>query len=120
MSQETHPEAVNGGDSPDEKISISMLSAILPTLTSTSFSPIASHHEVPPSQLEQDQTSQGPSGPANCNDSSGPFFNMYIRMTEGEDNKMSQRWQKDADGILIFVSPYYALHTKIQWPTCIL
>jgi hypothetical protein len=27
-------------------------------------------------------------------------------MTEGEDEKMSNRWQKDADGILIFVSPY--------------
>jgi hypothetical protein len=27
-------------------------------------------------------------------------------MTEGEDEKMGHRWQKDADGILIFVSPY--------------
>ena len=26
-------------------------------------------------------------------------------MTEGEDEKMAHRWQKDADGILIFVSP---------------
>jgi hypothetical protein len=31
---------------------------------------------------------------------------MYIKMTEGEDEKMTHRWQKDADGILIFVSPY--------------
>jgi hypothetical protein len=27
-------------------------------------------------------------------------------MTEGEDEKMAHRWQKDADGILIFVSPH--------------
>jgi hypothetical protein len=31
---------------------------------------------------------------------------MYIKMTEGEDEKMTNRWQKDADGILIFVRPY--------------
>jgi hypothetical protein len=31
---------------------------------------------------------------------------MYIKMTEGEDEKMTHRWQKDADGTLIFVSPY--------------
>jgi hypothetical protein len=33
MSQETHPEAINVGDVPDEKIGTSMLSPILPTLT---------------------------------------------------------------------------------------
>jgi hypothetical protein len=30
---------------------------------------------------------------------------MYVKMAEEEDNKMTERWQKDADGILIFVSP---------------
>jgi hypothetical protein len=29
---------------------------------------------------------------------------MYIKMAEEEDNKMTHRWQKDADGILVFVS----------------
>jgi hypothetical protein len=38
-------------------------------------------------------------------DSSGPFFTMYREMTEEEDNKMAERWQKDAEGIIIFVSP---------------
>jgi hypothetical protein len=33
---------------------------------------------------------------------------MYIKITEGEDNKMAHRWQKDADGILIFVSHHIA------------
>jgi hypothetical protein len=32
-------------------------------------------------------------------------------MAEEEDNKMADRWQKDADGILIFVSPHISIHT---------
>jgi Family of unknown function (DUF6535) len=30
---------------------------------------------------------------------------MYSKAAEEEDNDMVERWQKDADGILIFVSP---------------
>jgi hypothetical protein len=37
-------------------------------------------------------------------DSSAPLFNMYLRMAEEEDDKMAARWQKKADGVLIFVS----------------
>jgi Family of unknown function (DUF6535) len=37
-------------------------------------------------------------------DGSAPLFNMYLRMAEEEDDKMAERWQKNADGILIFVS----------------
>jgi hypothetical protein len=40
-------------------------------------------------------------------DSSAPFFSMYRSMTEEEDNKIAARWQKDANGILIFVSPQH-------------
>ena len=39
----------------------------------------------------------------NFSDGSGPIFNMYMKMAEQEDDKMARRWQKDADGILIFV-----------------
>jgi hypothetical protein len=53
-----------------------------------------------PAQIQPSQ------GQANFSDSSGPLFNMYIKMTEEADNKMADRWQKDADGILIFVSLY--------------
>ena len=28
---------------------------------------------------------------------------MYSRIGEEEDNQMAERWQKDADGIVIFV-----------------
>jgi hypothetical protein len=37
------------------------------------------------------------------NDSSGPLFSMYSEIAEGEDNAMIKRWQKDAEGILIYV-----------------
>jgi hypothetical protein len=71
---------------------------------STSSSHIGGHRHAPPQpQLAQNQTLQEK---ATFSDSSGPLFNMYNKMTEEEDNKMAQRWQKDADGILIFVSLY--------------
>ena len=37
-------------------------------------------------------------------DSSGSLFSIYSKAADDEDNKMVERWQKDADGILIFVS----------------
>jgi hypothetical protein len=30
---------------------------------------------------------------------------MYSKVAEQDDNTMAERWQKDADGILIYVSP---------------
>ena len=38
---------------------------------------------------------------------------MYSKAAEEEDNKMVERWQKDADGILIFVSP------RVSCPYCL-
>jgi hypothetical protein len=38
---------------------------------------------------------------------------MYSNIAEAEDNKMTERWQKDADGILIFVSLFIRVHTPI-------
>ena len=44
---------------------------------------------------------------------------MYSKAADEEDNKMVERWQKDADGILIFVSPPVAicLPLHINWNT---
>jgi hypothetical protein len=44
---------------------------------------------------------------------------MYSKAADEEDNKMVERWQKDADGILIFVSPHVAicLSLHINWNT---
>jgi len=41
------------------------------------------------------------------------------RLAEEEDNKMVERWQKDADGILIFVSPWVDIFIVlcIKWNT---
>ena len=47
-----------------------------------------------------DQPSQGGS---NSGDGSGPLFTMYSKIAEEEDDKMVERWQKDAEGIIIFV-----------------
>jgi len=37
-------------------------------------------------------------------DSSGRLFSLYSEIATEEDDKKIDRWQKDADGILIFVS----------------
>jgi hypothetical protein len=47
---------------------------------------------------------------SNFGDSSGPFFSIYSKTAEEEDNEMVDRWQKDADGILIFVSSRICNH----------
>ena len=49
-------------------------------------------------------------GESNFGDSSGPLFSIYSKAADDEDNKVVERWQKDADGILIFVSPRAAIH----------
>ncbi|KAH9978304.1 hypothetical protein BJV74DRAFT_143291 [Russula compacta] len=59
--------------------------------------------DQPPST--QNQPSQGGS---NFGDSSGPLFSMYSKFAEEEDNKMTDRWTKDADGILIFTGLFSA------------
>jgi hypothetical protein len=46
-------------------------------------------------------------------DSSAPLFSMYRSMTEEEDNKIAARWQKDANGILIFVSPQHSVFISL-------
>jgi hypothetical protein len=63
--------------------------------------------------------SQPLQGESNFGDSSGPLFSMYSKAADEEDNKMVERWQKDADGILIFVSPRVAicLPLHINWNT---
>ena len=54
-----------------------------------------------------DQPSQGES---NFGDSSEQLFSLYSKASEEEDRKMAESWQKDADGILIFVSPRVGIH----------
>ena len=57
-----------------------------------------------------DQPSQGES---NFGDDSGQLFSIYSKVVEEEDNKMVESWQKDADGILIFVSPPVCIRVSL-------
>ena len=76
----------------------------------------------------QDHPTTMPNGPnqpsqveSNFGDSSGPLFTIYYKAAEEEDNKMVKRWQDDAKGILIFVSPRVgirlSLHMNRSWST---
>jgi hypothetical protein len=67
-----------------------------------------SHRDHP--QSTQNRPLQGES---NFGDSSGPLFSIYSKAAKEEDNKMVERWQKDADGILIFVSPRVGIHAGL-------
>jgi hypothetical protein len=65
------------------------------------------------------QQSQPSQRESNFGDSSGPIFSMYSKAAEEEDKNMADRWQKDADGILIFVRPRVSiiLPFNISWDT---
>ena len=56
-----------------------------------------------------DQPSQEVS---NSGDSSSPLFTMYSKIAEEEDDKMVERWQKDAEGIIIFVRSDFCFQTS--------
>jgi hypothetical protein len=38
-------------------------------------------------------------------DPSGPLFSLYSKTMEGDDSNRAERHQKDAEGIVLFVSP---------------
>ena len=56
-------------------------------------------------------------GESNFWDSSGPLFSIYYNAAKDEDSKMVEGWQKDAEGIVIFVSPWVGIFTYlyINW-----
>jgi len=58
------------------------------------------HHGWPRSA--SNQPSQADS---NFGNGSGPLFTIYSKIAEKDDDKRVERWQRDAQGILIFVSP---------------
>ncbi len=75
------------------------------------------HHGWPRSA--SNQPSQADS---NFGNGSGPLFTIYSKIAEKDDDKRVERWQRDAQGILIFVSllltsvqPPYQLET-LDWP----
>jgi len=46
-------------------------------------------------------------------DSSGPLFTIYLKYAEKFDSGMCERWQKDADGLIIFVRTKVALYIVV-------
>jgi hypothetical protein len=65
----------------------------------------------PPTDILDEQTNQGPPAPPDpetkvkVHDSSDALFTLYSKYAEDDDKNMTERWTKDADGIIIFVRP---------------
>ena len=51
---------------------------------------------------------------SNTNERSGSLFSIYSNVASEEDELMAERWQKGADGILIFVSRQVKLRTRAR------
>jgi hypothetical protein len=64
--------------------------------------------------MVDDRRDQPLQGESNFGDSSGPLFSIYSKAAKDEDNKMVDRWQKDAEGILFFVSPRVAIRPSLH------
>ena len=80
-----------------------------------SFLPFKPLYRIVHDRLDPQSTPNKPlHGESNFGDSSGPFFSIYSKAADDEDNKMVERWQKDADGILIFVSPRVSIHISLR------
>ena len=52
---------------------------------------------------QDDHLQESSQGESRFGDSSAPLFTMYSKIAEEEDNKMIERWQRDSEGIIIFV-----------------
>ena len=70
-------------------------------------------HYIVEGSLDSQSMPNQPSQDSNFGDSSGQIFSMYSKAAEEEDNKMAESWQKDADGILIFVSPHVGVRISL-------
>lgn len=79
---------------------------VITSMSQTGHRDIEGGHGDHP-QSTQNQPLQGES---NFGDSSGPFFSIYSKAAEDEDNKMAERWKNDADGILIFVNQCFSIY----------
>ena len=57
-------------------------------------------------QSTHDPSLLSPQEGSDDRDSSWPLYAMYSKIAQEEDNNDAERRQKDADGILVFVSPH--------------
>ena len=103
MSQ-TNYRDLEGGDDPGMCYAAQIRLVLVDLIVYTTDD----HHHQPRSTPNQPSQVE-----SNFGDSSGPLFSIYSKAAEEEDNKMVERWQKDADGILIFVSPCACIHIVV-------
>jgi hypothetical protein len=72
------------------------------------------HYDQPQSEFPPN----GPSHPSqkefNHGDSSWPLYLMYSKIAQEADNKMAERCQKGADGVLVFVSFHITIHVPVR------
>ncbi|KAI0287595.1 hypothetical protein BC826DRAFT_1169765, partial [Russula brevipes] len=65
---------------------------------------------LPHGSSNQGDSEKGGGGDDSQPDSGrGPLFFIYSKLAEEEDNKMAERWQQDADGLLIFTGLFSAV-----------
>jgi hypothetical protein len=79
-------------------IDLAKLSRILMYMEDTGRNPSQPRPTRDPSLLSS-------KGGIDDRDSSWPLYALYSKIAQGEDNNDAERRQKDADGILVFVSP---------------
>ena len=77
---------------------------------------IEGHRRQP--EVAQAQLFQPYQGEPPFCDSSWPLYSMYSKFAQEEDDKIAERCQRYADGMLVFVSPHeyfrVAAHTKLR------
>ena len=57
-------------------------------------------------QSTRDSSSLSSQGGNDYRDSSWPLYAMYSKIAQEEDNNDAERHRRDADGVLVFVSPH--------------
>jgi hypothetical protein len=92
------PEGLGGAGS-------GMIVCQYPTVLSSLIWPIYAANRQPYGlHIAQIRT---PHGDPKLLDSSVPLFDMYTKITKEDDDKMTTRWQRDAEGIRLFVGPFF-------------
>ena len=66
------------------------------------------------SEQLQPELPQTPQDPSNSDECSGKIYSTYLKISKEEDKKMTDSWQKGADGILIFVSPCIDIYVTMH------
>ena len=107
ISQTGHRD-VEGGNYLGALLILYLFLPVLILLTSIHYTVVNDPDDLP--HLPLNQLSQGES---DSSDSSVSLFSVYYNAADIEDNKMVESWQKDADGILFFVSPRVAIHSYV-------